>query len=195
MQAIETEVKIRVADKERFERNLQRLGFTRATPRTFERNTLYDTPERTLRKSRQILRIREYAGKWVLTHKSIPEDEDPEERHKRRLETETAVEDGPALANIFEVLGLRPAFVYEKWRTEWSDTQGHIVLDETPLGLYAEIEGPAEWIDAVTRQLDVGEKEFIKLSYGRIFENWRDQAMLKVENFTFSEIDPIYRKP
>jgi len=194
MQAMETEVKIRVADKERFERNLQRLGFTRITPRTFERNTLYDTPERTLRKSRQILRIREYAGKWVITHKSIPEDDDPEERHKRRLETETAVEDGLALAQIFEILGLRPAFIYEKWRTEWSDTQGHIVLDETPLGLYAEIEGPAEWIDSVSRRLDLHEKEFIKLSYGRIFEEWRDQAKLNVENFTFSEIDPVYRQ-
>jgi adenylate cyclase class 2 len=194
MQTVETEVKIRVAEKESFEQSLARLGFTRVTPRTFERNTLYDTPERTLRNSRQILRIREYGGKWFVTHKSIPEDDDPAERYKRRVETETTVEDGVALAKIFEVLGLRPVFIYEKWRTEWADSQGHCVLDETPLGLYVEIEGPPEWIDVVAKQLHLDESQFIKLSYGRIFESWRDETKSKAENLTFSEIDPKYRQ-
>jgi adenylate cyclase, class 2 len=195
MQAMETEVKIRVADKENLERNLARLGFTRVTDRTFERNTLYDTSERKLRGSRQILRIREYGGRWLVTHKSVPDDDNPEERYKRRVETETAVEDGRALGMIFEILGLGAVFVYEKWRTEWADQQGHFVLDETPLGLYAEIEGPAEWIDSVSRQLHLDDGQFIKLSYGRIFENWRDETQLKVDNFTFTEIPPEYRQP
>lgn len=193
MQAMETEVKVRVADKDSFERSLARLGFTRSTPRTFERNTLYDTPERRLRNSRQILRIREYGGKWVVTHKSVPEDDNPEERHKRRLEIETVIDDGAALAGIFEALGLRPAFVYEKWRTEWKDQHGHCVLDETPLGLYAEIEGPADWIDSVSQQLHINESQFIKLSYGRIFECWRDETHSNIENFTFDEIPARYR--
>ena len=60
MQAMETEVKIRVADREALEEKLPGLGFERVTARTLERNALYDTPERTLRKSRQILRIRQY---------------------------------------------------------------------------------------------------------------------------------------
>ena len=69
---METEVKIRVADREAFERKLPALGFTRVTARTLERNTLYDTPDRHLRNSRQILRIRQYGSKWVVTHKSVP---------------------------------------------------------------------------------------------------------------------------
>lgn len=193
MQAIEIEVKIRVADCERFEQTLSRLGFAQITPRTFERNTLYDSADRRLRNSHQILRLREYGGKWTVTHKRAPDDDSPEDRHKRRLETETKVEDGPALAKIFEAAGLTPVFIYEKWRTEWSDRRGRCVVDETPLGAFAEIEGAPEWIDATAHRLHVSEREFIKLSYGRIFESWREQSTSQAENFTFAEIPPSSR--
>jgi adenylate cyclase class 2 len=139
MQAMETEVKIRVADRHAFEQKLPALGFKRVTARTMERNTLYDVPDRRLRNSRQILRIRQYGSKWVLTHKSVPNDLTEEGPHKNRVETETVVEDGPVLGKIFESLGFAPVFVYEKWRTEWTDQRGHCVLDETPLGVYAEL--------------------------------------------------------
>jgi len=188
MQAMETEVKVRVLNREAFERELPELGFTRVTARTLERNTLYDTPDRRLRSSRQILRIRHYGSKWVLTHKSVPSGFTEEGRHKKRVETETVIEDGPALGKVFEALGFGPVFVYEKWRTEWADAQGHCVLDETPLGLYAELEGPSEWIYATAQRLGIGETEFITLSYGRIFENWRDQTGSAAQNFTFEEI-------
>jgi adenylate cyclase, class 2 len=188
MQAMETEVKLRVADREAFEQKLPALGFTRVTARTLERNTLYDTPGRELRNSRQILRIRQYGNKWVLTHKSVPSGLTEEGRHKQRVETETEVEDGPALAKIFEAIGFGPVFVYEKFRTEWADPQGHCVLDETPLGLYAELEGPSDWIDRTAQKLGIHETQFITLSYGRIFESWRDESGSKAENFTFDEI-------
>jgi len=193
MQAMETEVKIRVMDRTAFEQKLPPLGFTCITTRTLERNTLYDTPERKLRSTRQILRIREYGSKWVVTHKSVPSGLTEEGRHKQRVETETMIEDGPVLAKIFEALGFGPVFAYEKWRTEWADSQGHCVLDETPLGVYAELEGPSEWIDATARQLGIGESEFITLSYGRIFEVWRDEVKSMAKNFTFEEIPEQFR--
>ena len=151
MQAMETEVKIRVPDRAALEQKLPELGFTRVTARTLERNTLYDKPDRELRNSRQILRIRQYGSKWVVTHKSVPSGVTEEGPHKNRVETETVVEDGPVLGKVFEALGYGPVFVYEKWRTEWADLQGHCVVDETPLGVYAELEGPSEWIDATAQ--------------------------------------------
>jgi adenylate cyclase, class 2 len=193
MQAIETEVKIRLADRAALEEKLPGLGFVRVTARTLERNTLYDTPERALRNSRQILRIRQYGSKWVITHKRVPAGLAAEGPHKNRVETETMVEDGPALGQVFEALGFSPVFVYEKWRTEWADQRGHCVLDETPLGLYAELEGPDEWIDDVAQRLGVQESEFITLSYGRIFEMWREQAGSQAKNFTFDEIPEKFR--
>ena len=193
MQAIETEVKIRVADRAALEQQLPALGFARVTVRTFERNTLYDTPERRLRNSRQILRIREYGGKWVLTHKRVPEGFTKEGRHKKRVETETLIEDGPVLGKVFESLGFGPVFVYEKWRTEWADATGHCVVDETPLGVYAEFEGPGEWIDATALSLGISDQQYITLSYGRIFEAWRDETKYSAENFTFEEIPEDFR--
>jgi adenylate cyclase class 2 len=193
MQAMETEVKIRVADRHAFEQKLPALGFKRVTARTMERNTLYDMPDRRLRNSRQILRVRQYGSKWVLTHKSVPSDLTVEGPHKIRVETETVIEDGPVLGKIFESLGFGPVFVYEKWRTEWADERGHCVLDETPLGVYAELEGPDDWIDAKAKQLGIAESEFITLSYGRIFENWRDETKSDATNFTFAEIPESFR--
>ena len=88
-------------------------------------------PERRLRLDRQILRIRSYGDKWVLTHKAIPEAGDSG-LYKNRIETETTVGDGDTVAAIFAALGITPAFTYEKWRTEWTDGTGHCVIDETP---------------------------------------------------------------
>ena len=129
----------------------------------------------------------------MVTHKSVPSGLTEEGPHKNRVETETEVEDGPALGKIFEALGFHPVFVYEKWRTEWADQQGHCVIDETPLGIYAELEGPGEWIDATAEKLGISQSEFITLSYGRIFELWRDQTGSKASNFTFEEIPESYR--
>lgn len=190
MQSVETEVKIRVDDKERLEQSLQQLGFCRKTPRLFERNTLYDTPDRRVRRGRQILRLRQYGGRWVLTHKQAPPDDSPADRHKRRIETETALEDGEAMARIFVALGFHPSFVYEKWRTEWRDGDGVCEVDETPIGLYAELEGPPDWIDATLARLGVSPDRVTTLSYGRLFEAWQRETGGTAQNMAFAEITP-----
>ncbi len=187
MQSVEIEVKFRVRDREALVRRLQALGFTEQTPRTFERNTLFDTPEHSLRAARSILRIRKYGERWVLTHKRLTEDHNPAERHKHRRETETAVEDGEALAAVLRELGYRESFVYEKWRTEFADGAGHCVLDETPIGLFAELEGPEEWIDQTGRRLGLEPADLLTLSYGRLFEAWREETGSRAEQLTFAE--------
>ena len=188
MTAIETEVKFRVTDIAQLERDLQRLGFRLLTPSAFERNTLYDTPERSLLVRHEILRLRSYGGRWVLTHKAVPPDYDPAERYKQRVETETLVEDGDAIATIFERLGLRPVFVYEKWRTEWADVTGHCVIDATAIGVFAELEGPVEWIDAACRGLRLAASEFTTMSYGRLFEIWKSETGSDARDMTFDAI-------
>src|ERR1700691_6245918 len=178
---IETEIKFRVGTLPALAVRLQSAGFRLETPRSFESNTLYDTPDRQMRARTEILRIRSYAGKWLLTHKRIPEATGSE-RHKQRIETETEIADGDALAEIFRSLGLVAAFRYEKWRTEWSDGQGECVVDETPIGDYAELEGAAEWIDRVSARLGVDASEHIMLSYGRLFELWRQEHRSDAEH-------------
>jgi len=192
MAQIETEIKFRVTDIAALEQKLQGLGFALQTARTFESNTLYDTPERTLRAQQQILRIRQYGDRWVLTHKRIPlsmsRSDANEGRHKHREEAETTLGDGAVLAEIFVHLGLVPAFRYEKWRTEWSDPTGHCVIDETPIGTFAELEGPAEWIDGMTASLGLSPEDCLTLSYGRLFEAWRKQTGSTSEHMTFEAV-------
>lgn len=190
MQSIEIEVKFRVRDLKALEAQLSQLGFRCKTPRTFERNILFDTPARELRGTRQILRLRRYGDRWVLTHKQTTPNDSPEARHKERIETETVVEDGEAVASIFRVLGYTSTFVYEKWRSEWADSEGHCVLDETPIGQYAELEGPREWIDRMLATLQVDQADVTLLSYGRLFEQWQKQTGSQAQNMSFEEIQP-----
>ncbi len=188
---VETEIKFRLdqfADLAGLAVRLQAAGFTLQTPRSFESNVLYDTPDRQMRARTEILRIRNYAGRWTLTHKRPPEDGPGEETHKHRIETETEVSDGDALAQVFLSLGLVPAFRYEKWRTEWRGGEGHCVVDETPIGDYAELEGPGEWIDCAAASLGVSPDDYITLSYGRHFDLWCEEHGSSAQDLTFAAV-------
>ena len=185
---METEIKFRVQDPASLAEHLQTAGFHLDTPRSFESNTLYDTHDRRLRARTEILRIRNYNGRTVLTHKRLPDDRPGEDRHKHRIETETEVADGNALAEVFRSLGLTPAFRYEKWRSEWSDGEGHCVIDETPIGNFAELEGTPEWIDRSAARLGIAAHETMTLSYGRLFEVWREEHHSGAEHLTFDAI-------
>jgi adenylate cyclase, class 2 len=185
---VETEIKFRVDDLAGLAQRLQAAGFSLQTPRSFESNVLYDTPGRQMRARTEILRIRNYSGRWTLTHKCLPDVGPGEPTHKHRIETETEVSDGEALAQVFLSLGLVPAFRYEKWRTEWSDGEGHCVVDETPIGNYAELEGPDEWIDRTAVRLAVDRSAYITLSYGRLFDLWRQEHRSSAQDLTFAAI-------
>lgn len=188
MTAVETEIKFAVDDVAGLGRRLIDAGFTLATPREFESNVLYDTPDRQMRNRREILRIRNYAGRWVITHKRLPDSGPAEDRHKHRIETETEVSDGEAMAHVFRSLGLVEAFRYEKWRSEWTDGEGHCVVDETPIGNYAELEGAPEWIDRAAARLSVNPEKYLTLSYGRLFEIWREEQGCAAEDLTFAAV-------
>jgi adenylate cyclase class 2 len=185
---VETEIKFRVVDLDALAARLPAAGFHLETPRSFESNVLYDTPDRAMRARTEILRIRGYAGRSTVTHKRLPDVGPGEDAHKHRIETETDVDDGEALAGIFLSLGLVPAFRYEKWRTEWSDGEGHCVVDETPIGNYAELEGAPEWIDRAAARLGVAPADYIVLSYGRLFDLWREAHGPAVQDLTFEAV-------
>ena len=192
--AIETEIKFRVASVDGLALRLRQAGFRQQTPRTFESNVLYDTPDRKMRARTEILRIRSYAGRWTVTHKRLPDIGPGEDAHKHRVETETEVADGEVLEQIFLSLGLVAAFRYEKWRSEWTDDEGHCVIDETPIGDYAELEGLPEWIDRTAVRLGVDRSEYLTLSYGRLFELWRAEHRSDANDLTFAAIEAAVRE-
>ena len=192
MQAAEVELKFPVVDLERFRARVATAGFEVVTPRTFESNTLYDTPERTLRGRTELLRIRQYGERWTMTHKRLPDaGSAAEARFKTRIETETSVEDGEALAEVFKRLGYGPVFRYEKFRAEWDQDGGHLVLDETPIGVWAELEGRPEWIDRMVERLGVDAGTCSTQSYGALFLEWKKQTGSPAENLTFDEVQAM----
>ena len=186
--AIETEIKFKVSDLSGLAERLKVAGFTLHTSRAFESNVLYDTPNRSMRARTEILRIRNYDGRWTVTHKRVPDNRPGVDTHKHRVETESEVADGLAFEEIFLALGLVAAFRYEKWRTEWHDGEGHCVVDETPIGNYAELEGTAEWIDRAAARLGLSLADYITLSYGRLFEQWCTEHRSAATDLTFAAV-------
>jgi adenylate cyclase, class 2 len=184
---VETEIKFRVDDLDGLTRRLKEASFTLQTPRSFETNVLYDTPDRRMRSRTEILRIRNYAGRCLLTHKRLPDSGPGEDTHKHRIETESEISNCEALAEVFHSIGLVPAFRYEKWRTKWTDRQGHCDIDETPIGNFAELEGTPQWIDATASRLGVVPSQYITLSYGRLFDLWREQHDSAAQDLTFAD--------
>lgn len=179
----EVEVKVVVHDLHALEEKLRQAGFKLKTPRTQEVNTLYDFEDRRLQKAGQLLRIRRYGSEWKLTHKA----KGRAGAYKTREETETKVDDGERLQQIFEAIGLVPGFIYEKYRAEWTDGHGDVVLDETPIGNLAEIEGPPAWIDKTAQALGIDKKQYITKNYMDLFREWKEQTSSQAANMTFEE--------
>ena len=180
----EVEIKFFVPDLKSLEDKLKRLGFRCETPFTHELNTLYDLPGQKLRRKGELLRLRKYGDKWKLTHKA----KGTAGKHKSRAELETSVADGKPMDGILRALGYAPTFVYEKYRSEWSDGDGHVVLDHTPIGDIAEIEGKARWIDRTAKALGISHKDYVTKSYSELFLDWKRRTKQKAMNMTFREI-------
>jgi adenylate cyclase class 2 len=177
----EIEIKFRVADLRSLSRKLRAAGFRVVTRRTHEMNTLYDLPGRVLQGRKELLRLRKYGAEWTLTHKSGKKTG----RHSSRQELETGVDDGKKMDAILRALGYSPSFRYEKFRAEWTDGKGQVVVDETPIGKFCEIEGPPRWIDTTAGKLDVRKAEYITKNYAGLFLDWQAQTKSKAEEMTF----------
>jgi len=182
----EVEIKFRVENTEILAAGLQAAGFRLVTPRTHEMNTLYDLPGGELRRRGALIRLREYGPKWTLTYKDKTGPQSG--LHKSRREIETVVENGPAMAQVLEALGYNPSFRYEKYRSEWSDSNGHVVVDETPIGSFGEIEGAPDWIDATAQRLNISTAQYIKESYAELFAAWKRKNKSEAVEMTFEAV-------
>jgi adenylate cyclase class 2 len=180
----EIEIKFRVDNVRALNRRLRKSGFRLVTPRTHEINTLYDLRGHPLRKRGELLRLRKYGTEWVLTHKAKGKSG----RHKTRVETETKVGDGAKMDAILRALGFVPTFRYEKFRAEWTDGKGHVVIDETPIGNFGEIEGRSRWIDRTARLLRIPRSDYITATYSELFSQWKKQSGRPANEMTFKSI-------
>ncbi len=187
----EIEIKFFIHDMRGLQRRLRKAKFHVVTHRTRETNTLYDLEGQPLRKRGEVLRLRKYGSEWLLTYKAKGKTG----RHKTRTELETKIEDGKKMEAILLALGFSPSFRYEKFRAEWSDGRGHVVLDQTPIGNLAEIEGKSRWIDRTARLLEIHPSAYIKQSYVELFFDWKKRSGSSAKEMTFKAIRSAQRTP
>jgi adenylate cyclase class 2 len=166
----ETEIKLAVRDARSARRRLLEAGFEVSARRVFESNLVFDTADLALRTSSRLLRLRQAGRVVTLTYKGVPKPG----KHKSREELEVQATDLKAAAAIVERLGYRQVFRYDKYRTEFQQPRraGVAMLDETPVGVFLELEGTAAWIDRTARVLGFDEDAYITASYGRLYQEW-----------------------
>ena len=182
MKEQETEIKLLVRDPARLKSRLRSLGATLARRRHFEDNFVFDLPDRRLRRRGSLLRVRLTDGKATLTFKG------PSRivaRTKSRMELETDVVDGGKTRRILELLGLRCQFRYQKFRTVYQKGNALITVDETPMGIYFEIEGSPRSIRTIARHLGFQEGDFITATYVDLFRKYRRANRIQNRNMMF----------
>ena len=180
--ALEREIKLRFASAEEAREKILALGATPLLGRRLQEDCLLDTEDELLRRQRSTLRVRSEGGKSLLTFKgpALPGVVKVREEH------ETVVADGTALLAILEALGLHVWFRYEKYREEFSADDVVIAVDETPVGVFVEIEGGEEAIDATARALGRLPSDYITDSYRFLFLQHRDANGLDGADMVFA---------
>jgi adenylate cyclase class 2 len=181
---VETEVKIPIGDLAEIIGRIRAAGFAPSVERLFEANTLYDKPDKELKNSGMLLRLREVGGRSVITWKGRGSPG----RYKARPEIETTLGSAEILGQILEKLGFERSFRYEKFRTEFRRTgaDGVVTVDETPIGNFLELEGAGDWIDGTAAKLGFTEKQYVLESYGKLYLEDCERRGVPPGNMTFS---------
>ena len=165
---VESEIKLRMSGPGPAREAVARLGATLVRPRHFEDNVLLDDARGTLAGSGRTLRLRRTEAGAVLTFKGPRQDR---EGVKSRQEIEASLPAGEAdaLLAVLRAVGFAPVFRYQKYRETYAWQDVEIVVDETPVGTFLEIEGPEGTIHTAAAALGYGPADYITASYGELF--------------------------
>jgi adenylate cyclase class 2 len=161
----EREIKLRFASVEEAREAVMAAGCTPLLGRRLQEDVLLDRENDELRQRRCVLRVRTESGKSRLTFKG-PVQASP---MKLREEVETVVGDGEVLLRVLHEVGLHEWFRYEKYREEFSHEDVTVAIDETPVGVFVEIEGSEAGISAMAEALGRGPSDYVLDSYRGLF--------------------------
>ena len=183
----EIEIKLRITGTGLILRRIRALGAA-SQGRVLEQNTLYDTPGSDLRRRGMLLRLRietpapqnkpaRGRERVILTAKAPPalgerhgararKPPRYKERAERELVSATASRQWVAALTS---LGFRPAFRYDKYRTTFRLPALHLDLDETPVGVFLELEGSPRAIDRAARALGFTATAYLRVTYWDLY--------------------------
>ena len=188
---------------------------SRKMRRVHERNAMFDTAGNELKRRGELLRIRteslresrgtrrgSAAERVTLTFKRPTRAmrlavAKRAEKYKVREEIEAEVTDGRGLVEVLTGMGMRVWFRYEKYRTTFRLAKSQrwargllIELDETPMGLFAELEGPRRAIDRAAKLLGYRERDYITENYFVLYRDYCRRKRKKLGDMLFARNKP-----
>jgi len=191
---IETEIKLRWdGDAHSARAHIEAHGYRATGPRTLEADQLFDRASGELRRAGQILRLRIAGVRSTATYKGpVDAGAGP---YKSREEIEFDLTDASAFEEVLARLGYQRVFHYEKYRTKFAggeqptqgeEGEGIVTLDETPIGIFIELEGPKYWIDAVAGGLGFGRGQYLTASYAALYSEYKAAHAEAPPDMTFA---------
>lgn len=196
----EIEIKLRITDIPELLRKIKKLHVI-PQPRLREQNILYDTPQSHLRRRKMLLRLRIETSanhhapanpakeRVILTSKAPPQPQrnNRPSRYKIRAEREQVASiSSRQYAKALTSLGFRPAFRYDKFRTTFRLQDLHLDLDETPAGVYLELEGTPKAIDRAAKALGFAKDQYLRATYWDLYVAACRRRGTKPKNMLFS---------
>ncbi|HUP45506.1 MAG TPA: class IV adenylate cyclase [Thermoanaerobaculia bacterium] len=182
---MEIEIKFPLADRNELIQRLESAGATRLYPETFEDNIVLDR-RGELRTKGALLRVRKFGRYSLATYKGTLSIEGG---IKSREEVQTGVESFELAIQLFDSLGYKPVFRYQKFREVWRVRDVEVVVDRTPIGSYFEIEGPVDVIKAVAKDLGMSMDQAIRQTYADLYRQHRRTRGDLPENMVFAPED------
>lgn len=180
---LEREIKLRFESVDAAREAIEASGATPLLGRRLQEDALLDDETESLRRRGCALRIRCENGKSRITFKGPIQPSSM----KLRDEFETVVGDGALLLRIFEDLGFHVWFRYEKYREEYSREDVIVAIDETPVGIFVEVEGSEQGITTMAEALGRGPGDYVVDSYRGLFLKHRDAHGLTASDMVFAE--------
>ena len=172
-QRVEREIKLSFDSVDAAREAVAALGAVPLRARRLQDDRLLDTSAGRLRADWCTLRVRietpaARAAKSVatLTFKGPPRPD----VMKVREEVETGVVDGNVLLEVFERAGFEVWFRYQKYREEFECDGTIVAIDETPCGVFVELEGTEAGVTRLAQALGRTPGDYITASYRRVWE-------------------------
>ncbi len=188
----EIEVKFLLNDYSALMQKIAALQLPCSQERIHEFNLRYDLPDGSLVARKQVLRLRKdtqarltFKGPGVMDEEVLS-----------RKEVEVEVSDFDTTRRLLEALGYQVVMMYEKYRANYLMDNLVMSVDETPLGLFVELEGesPAQVRQAAGR-LGFDWEARINLSYSALLSLFNQKTGhtfrdLSFENFAELDVTP-----
>ena len=184
----EIEVKFFLKDHEALMQKIAALQLPCSQERIHEFNLRYDLPDGSLVAQNQVLRLRKdtqarltFKGPGVM-----------EEDVLLRKEIEIKVSDFEATQRLLEALGYQVVMMYEKFRANYLLGSLVMSVDETPLGLFVELEGksPAQ-VHQAAQTLGFDWEARINLSYSALLNLFNQKTSRALRDLSFENFDRL----